>query len=312
MPLLQAAFPAPLSAASLRHDLNARAAYRAMRLGLPHELSSVRCPSVIFGEDEHGGHGNFHPASYRAICAQPAWARRLGKAHTASRRAMPRANWRWRELDCASSSDALLMNIFCHPETFDDHHGRRIAALLGVDKTACPSFGIKPRVPLLGGRQDATEVDMQLGTLLVEAKLTETNFQTARPALVERYRDLALVFDIDRLPRTRPIVIDTVWDEAQAALVEVLRGSPGHYAGYQLIRNALAAYATGASFCVFADARRVDLIEAWHRVLQAIPSAALRCRLQLLTWQELAAALPGELQLFLEEKYGILPAPAGW
>jgi hypothetical protein len=153
---------------------------------------------------------------------------------------------------------------------------------------------------------------MQLGTLLVEAKLTESNFQTARPALVERYRDLALVFDIDRLTRTRPIVVDTVWDEAQAALVEVTRGSPGHYAGYQLIRNALAAHATGHSFCVFADARRADLIEAWHRVLQAIPSATLRCRLQLLTWQELAAVLPDELQIFLDEKYGILPAPARW
>jgi hypothetical protein len=32
----------------------------------------------------------------------------------------------------------------------------------------------------------------------------------------------------------------------------------------------------------------------------------VRCRLQLLTWQELAAALPGLLQKFLAAKYGIV------
>jgi hypothetical protein len=31
----------------------------------------------------------------------------------------------------------------------------------------------------------------------------------------------------------------------------------------------------------------------------------LRCRLKLLTWQELASNLPGDLQLFLADKYGI-------
>jgi hypothetical protein len=301
----QAASPTPLSAAALRQDLNARAAYRALRLGLPHELTSLRCPSVIFGEDESGHHGNFHPASYQAICARPDWARRLGKVHTASRRAMPRANWRWRELDCASSSDALLMNIFCHPGTFD---APDLAALLGVGHAARPRFGVKARVPLQNGLFDATEIDMELGSLLVEAKLTESHFQTARPSLVERYRDLACVFDPDRLPLTRSLLAEARWDEARFAMVEVVRRPAGHYAGYQLIRNTLAAHARGAAFCVLADGRRLDLIEAWHRVLRAVRDSSLRCRLQLLTWQELATVLPAELQHFLDDKYGILPA----
>ena len=41
------------------------------------------------------------------------------------------------------------------------------------------------------------------------------------------------------------------------------------YVGYQLIRNVLAAYAEGCSFCVMHDDRRSDLREAWYEVLAA-------------------------------------------
>jgi hypothetical protein len=78
--------------------------------------------------------------------------------------------------------------------------------------------------------------------------------------------------------------------------------------GYQLIRNVLAAYASDASFCVLCDARRHDLIETWYSVLSAVHSPTFAARLKLLTWQELAAILPKDLQQFLEAKYGILPA----
>ena len=77
--------------------------------------------------------------------------------------------------------------------------------------------------------------------------------------------------------------------------------------GYQLIRGVLAAHATGGSFCVLCDARRPDLIENWYSVMRAVRSCVLRCRLQLLTWQELAAVLPRSLQKFLAAKYGITP-----
>ena len=65
----------------------------------------------------------------------------------------------------------------------------------------------------------------------------------------------------------------------------------GIVSGYQLIRGVLAAYATGGSFCVFCDARRPDLIENWYSVMRAVRSCVLRCRLQLLTWQELATGV---------------------
>jgi hypothetical protein len=74
---------------------------------------------------------------------------------------------------------------------------------------------------------------------------------------------------------------------------------------YQLIRGVLAAYATGGSFCVLCDARRPDLIEDWYSIMRAVRSRVLRCRLQLLTWQELTAMLSRSLHRFLAEKYGI-------
>jgi hypothetical protein len=290
------------TAASLRDDLNARARGWALARGARHELTTGRSPSVIFGADEAGGHGNFHPASYQAIDREAAWARRLSKVHTASVRALPRANWRWRELDCASSSDALLMNIFCHPETL---HCAAVRVLLGADAGLRPVFGVRARVPLASGRVDTTEIDMRLGALLVEAKLTEVDFQTARPALVERYRDLHAVFHVDQLPRTRAVIVGERWDEGLAAMVPVKRGVDGNLLSYQLVRGVLATLATESAYCVICDQRREDLIEAWHRVQQAVRSAELRCRLQLLTWQELARVLSFTLQDFLALKYGI-------
>ncbi len=236
---------------------------------------------MIFGEDERGRHGNFHAASYRAILADSVWRARLSKAHTASRRALPRADWRWRELDCAASSDALLMNVFCHPQLF---RSGKAGALLGVSGRPC--FGVHPRLARERDLVDTTEIDMELDGLLVEAKLTESGFQTATPALLARFRALGEVFEADELPRT----------------------AAGAFASYQLLRGALAAHESGGSFCVLLDARRTDLIADWYRVLGAVRGATFRTRLKLLTWQELAAACPGTLQLFLDEKYGIAPA----
>jgi hypothetical protein len=68
----------------------------------------------------------------------------------------------------------------------------------------------------------------------------------------------------------------------------------------------LAAFAEGCSFCVLHDERRPDLREAWFAVMAAVKSAEMRVRCKVLTWQELAALLPEELQEFLDWKYGIV------
>jgi hypothetical protein len=268
--------------ATLREELSLHNRKYASKHSYLYEQSDGRVPSIIFGRDENGRHGNFHPEAYKRICANDQWAKRLEKVHTAYKRSRLRSNWLWKELDCCNSSDALLMSIFCHPDVLDHPPVR---ALLGNDLKIDPQFGYKPRTPLHGGKRDNTEIDMKIGELLVEAKLTESNFQFASVELISRYRDLETVFDISELPTRN-----------------------GKQCGYQLIRGALAAYAAGCSFCVFCDSRRLDLVESWYRILRAVRPFELRCRLKLLTWQELTCALPKDLQRFLSEKYGIVPA----
>ena len=270
------------SAAALRRELSERNHLYAKKHRLPHALSYGGMPAVCY-EPHEGSHGNFHPASYAAIAATPDWQKRLAKAHTSKRISFPQNDRSfWAELDSSNSSDALLMNIFCHPAVLGSS---AVQHLLDIEPGATPFYGWKARVPLRGGKFDRTEVDMMLGNLLVEAKLTETSFQTKAKDVVKRYRDLTKVFALPELPQTQ-----------------------ANYLGYQLIRNVLAAYANDSSFCVLHDARRPDLREMWFAVMRAVKVHELRLRSKVLTYQELATVLPQDLQEFLDEKYGITPA----
>ncbi len=267
--------------ALLRREISERnRGYAAAHRMLAYE-SQGEVPTVVYEPSEDGtSHGNFLTASYRAILGNPDWRSRLQKPHSQARNALPRNLGRcWKELDSSNSSDALLMNIFCHPETLQDS---RVYSLLGVEEGAAPEFGFKARVPLLGERFDRTEIDMRLGNLLIEAKLTESDFQQQREAVVQNYRDLRAVFDYRRLPR----------DQHQIC-------------GYQLIRNMLAACSSQCAFCLLLDARRPDLRESFFQILKCVKSSDVRLRCKLLTWQELADALPVAVQQFLDEKYGM-------
>ena len=311
-----------LYATQLRHELKVR--NRVYARGRAHVESYGSAPVIVY-TPEDGRHGNFFDPTYAAILARPSWERRLRKAHAQARRALPKAERPWCELDSSTSSDALLMNIFCTPGVVES---AALRDALGVEGAAEPEFGWKARVPLANGRFDRTEVDMRFGSLLVEAKLTEGDFQTRAAGIVEGYRDLDAAFDRDLLPRVE--LPPKRWREAaefpedysqegesfiapegeSAVVDQPLRfttadaGGAG-YASYQLIRNVLAAYAAGCSFCVLHDERRPDLREEWFQVMAAVRSAELRVRLKVLTWQELAALLPGPLQEFLNLKYGI-------
>lgn len=264
----------------LRCDLANRAKKYAEAQSLPHSLSYGASSVVCFEPFDISLHGNFLPASYKAIAANPQWRRRLAKVHTSARRSLPRGGTRrWRELDSCTSSDALLMNVFCYPGLLAN---ARIAGTLGLERGLVPQFGFPARVPLKNNRCDRTEVDMRLGDLLVEAKLTEGDFQHAEKVKVLRYRHFLDVFEEEQLPQ-----------------------SETHYDSYQLIRNVLAAHASRCSFCVLLDARRPDLIEAFYAVVKCVTHVELRTECRALTWQELAQVLPQKLQAFLAVKYGI-------
>jgi hypothetical protein len=312
-------------AGQLRRELALR--NRAFAHGRTHVESYGGLPVVVYAPEEDGRHGNFFDPAYNAITANQDWMRRFEKVHAQAARSLPRPqldpNRRWRELDSSMSSDALLMNIFCTPGVADSV---AVQNALGVEGAPAPVFGWKARVPLASGRFDRTEVDMRLGPLLVEAKLTEVGFQTRAASIVEAYREFDEVFDRELLPRVE--IPTTRWmrasefpendsqefesvigdPESISAVDTAFRppGEPG-YASYQLIRGVLAAHATDTNFCVLHDERRPDLREEWFGVMVAVKSAALRVRLKVLTWQELAALLPVELQEFLDVKYGIVP-----
>lgn len=316
-------------ASQLRAELGLR--NRAYARGRAH-VESYGDPPVIVYAPQGGRHGNFHDAAYAAILGRPEWRRRFEKVHTGAGKSLPRSvedpGRRWRELDSSMSSDALLMNIFCTPGVAESN---AVKALLGIEQEGVPAFGWRARVPLKNGRVDRTEVDLRWDGLLVEAKLTEADFQTCEATVVEAYRDFDVVFDREMLPhvelrtaRRRQAVefaeeFTQEWEGAgdedvarayQADLVargKLAEPARQGYAGYQLLRNVLAAHALGSSFCVVHDARRPDLRERWYEVLAAVRNAELRTRLKVLTWQELAAVLPLELQDFLNVKYGIVP-----
>jgi len=275
--------PSGRYALELRRELSARNLSRAEENGFLYEQTTGSSSSVIFRPDLRGRHGNFYPASYKSILRNPGWSRRLSKTHTTARKYLVSHDGERRELDSCNSSDALLMNIFCHPRAASPKSALR--SYLAIESTSPFVFGYKPRIPLKNGGVDCTEVDLRAGDLLIEAKLTEGDFQVKRWELAERYRDFEEMFDPALLPRA------------------------GDKLGcYQLARGILAAFADeNRRYCLLCDDRRRDLLELWSQILGAIRRHDQRWRCVLVTWQELSQTLPRPLRAWLLRKYGITP-----
>lgn len=268
-------------AAALRAQLRTRAEAWATAPGRV-SYRSLGTPLTVLSKPaaDNQSHGNFHEKSWAEIQRTPDWAARLTKRHSQFQ-ALPeaeRANAM--ELDSSNSSDALLMNCFCFPGA-----APAILAVLGFEAGPQPgpiTFGFAPMLRLTDGSQDTTEIDLRYGSLLFEAKLTESDFTTRPKAHVFRYASLLTVFEVDLLP-----------------------GDGAVFSAYQLIRNVLAAHEHGASSIVLTDARRPDLREQWLAVSKAITAPGLSARCHLRTWQDVAKSAPSELAAFLETKYGL-------
>ncbi len=186
-------------ASQLRHELSLRNRAFALQRRLSHvESFGGMAVTVYQPHPTRHRHGNFFDESYAAMLAIPEWRKRMEKVHTSAKSALPRSSRGWKELDSSMSSDALLMNIFCCPYVADDP---RVLGLLGIEAAELPQFGWRARVPLKKGLADRTEVDMKLGNMLFEAKLTESDFQSCAPVVVRGYRDFEEVFDATELPR---------------------------------------------------------------------------------------------------------------
>jgi hypothetical protein len=177
------------------------------------------------------------------------------------------------------------MNIFCYPGI---ERCRRLARLFDQSVLPPAEFGVRARNPFTDGGTDRTEVDMRLGGMLVEAKLTEPNFTSKPKTHVRTYRDFEAVFDAAVLPQSEKMFFN-----------------------YQLIRNVLAAFAHDAVFILVCDGRRPDLLRSWWNVMRAVKSPEMRSRCSFVLWQEIADAVPNEVREFLIEKYGIVGTREG-
>ena len=238
-----------------------------------------RNPTILFPSDPAASrHGNFNDKSYEAILANASWSKRLEKPHPQPKALPEDRRGEARELDSSNSSDALLMNCFCYPGAAE----RILQRCLQTTPTGPVDFGVAGDAFLSNGKPDTTELDMRIGKVVCEAKLTESDFTSKRAAIVEAYRDFRDVFDANLLPRVE-----------------------GKYEGYQLIRNVLAAGAHGYDFVLLCDGRRPDLLHHWRTVHAAIRHPDLRARSRFLLWQEVAEACPAPLRRYLREKYGL-------
>jgi len=262
----------------LRTELNARAQRYAQNHSFRSYQSLGHPPTILFSSDsEHQFHANFLPATYRAILADPQWAVRLTKPHQRKKALPPERRDRACELDSCTSSDALLMNIFCHPD-FCPSNSPMFPGTSGLR----PEFGAPGNVQLTSGASDITEIDLRIGGILCEAKLCEADFTQAPASRLRTYAAFSELFDDAALPRAK-----------------------SDYDCYQLLRNVMAAAQHDCSFRLLIDRRRADLLDFWKRISAAIRHPIVKERCAVVFWQELAAFAPPDLRGFLSEKYGI-------
>lgn len=229
----------------------------------------VRGSAIIFKSSE-GKNLNFHPKSFSNILEEKSgdWANRLKKKHTHFKDET-------KEMESSNSSDALLMNIFCHP-SFSKWNGPR--KYLGFED-AVPEFGWIPKIE---ESAPYTEVDMKLGSTIYEAKLTESDFtEKEMQKVLERYHGIEEIFDLDQLKVGSKIK------------------------HYQLLRNIYAANKRNLNFVVLLDSRRIDLLQALFETMKAIKNPKLRYRIGFITWQEISRLVGKDVKEFLKLKYSI-------
>lgn len=240
----------------------------------PNELKNS---SVIFDDISY----SFQKESWDAISKDKDYSTRTEKTHPNTRTKEPAVL----EMQSSNSSDALAMNIFCHPG-FKKWKG--VTNLFEVDNISSVEFGFEAKVLKTNNNkieEDKTEVDVFINkNIIAECKLTEEDFCIQVKGIVEQYSEFKNVFHIDKLLQTET-----------------------HYSNYQLIRNILAANQHSTQFILICDMRRPDLAQSFLQTVTCIKDEYLdlRTNCKIIYWQDLAKVVGGELKSFLSDKYGI-------
>lgn len=217
---------------------------------------------------------NFYYKSFKNIINNSSWKSRLNKRHTQ----VPGAY----EMQSSNSSDAILMNIFGHP---DINKWQGLRRLLNMRDIFISGFGINPVVYKLNKPEPRpTEVDMLINNnVICESKFTESDFTNKSKKEVEKYDHFDDIF-----------------------YKSFLKGNNTEYENYQLIRNILALYGGYNRFILFCDERRPDLIIRFYDTVNCIKDISLRSRCNVYTWQQIASVVGKDLRQFLALKYGII------
>ena len=258
-----------MKADDLKHVIRRSALAFAKRRGLA--VDESHSSAVMFTNVAD----SFHPESYGNILKHPEWIDRTKKTHPNVRGA--------KEMQSSNSSDALLMNIFCHP--FIGKWGG-VRKLLEADLDSI-AFGFPAAVQLKSREADRTEIDLAFSDTFCEAKLTESDFTQKRTSVVENYVWLHEIFHSEALP---------------------LRGND--YDNYQLIRNLLASAQHGRKHMLLCDERRADLVRRYMTTVSCLRDAGLRMKCRVIFWQEILAECGESLRHWVEEKYGMgQPSP---
>ena len=212
----------------------------------------------------------FYNASFENISKHKDWLERTQKPHQNVANVM--------EMQSSNSSDALLMNIFCHPKIAS---WKGVADVLGF-VPAEPVFGFKALVEKDGTRGDNTEIDMLVGNYFVEAKLTEEDFTEKEMEEVKKYTNLRLCFDTGSLPVQNNC-----------------------YQNYQIIRNLLAAIQHKKQHMLLCDERRPDLVRRYMETVCCLRDPQHRKNCRVVFWQEIQRACGNELGAFLRSRYDL-------
>ena len=240
--------------------------------------AELKNSSVIFNYISY----SFQKDSWNVISGNPDYLARTKKTHPNTQTKEPAVL----EMQSSNSSDALAMNIFCHP---DFSNWEEMKKLFQVNKFSTIDFGFKPKVDKTVNnvsKKDNTEADVCLnGSIIIECKLTEKDFTSKHKDIVEQYSAFTKVFNVDKLVQTET-----------------------HYQNYQLIRNILAAnQQSDAQFILICDLRRPDLAKSFYETIACIrdENSLLKANCKIIYWQDIAKVVGTDLKNFLNEKYGI-------
>jgi len=250
-------------------NIRLRLKENAKKLALSNNLKGFECKTSFIFDDISM---NFNKDTFDNIKKHKNWKSRLNKRHSH----FPVKNIY--EMQSANSSDALLMNIFCHPQ-FTKWKGPK--KLLNIERYDKFSFGWNP-IFENENPDYRTEIDLKINhtDVIIEAKLTESDFTSKEVKCVEGYEDFHYVFDKN-----------------------FLKIKDDKYENYQLIRNILTAKKNNSDFILIVDQTRIDLIRQFYATVNAVKDFNFAGRLKFITWQELIKSTGISLKGYIENKY---------